>query len=54
MGFFMSGGTQYADDPIVQKVAEALQRKVPQPGAGKPPGTKPASESTKPPTDDLD
>jgi len=57
MGFFMSGGTQYADDPIVKKVTEALQRKFPQ-AAGKPPGggaAKPAgSGGESKPHDDLD
>jgi len=58
MGFFMSGGTQYADDPIVKKVTEALQRKFPQ-AAGKPPGggdaAKPAgSGGASKPHDDLD
>jgi len=54
MAFFMSGGTQYADDPVVQKVSEVLQSKVP--GAagakagGKGPGGKPPQ--AKPPTDD--
>jgi len=61
MGFFMSGGTQYADDPIVKKVTEALQRKFPQ--AGNPPGgsgsgsggaAKPASGGASKPHDDLD
>jgi len=54
----MSGGTQYADDPIVKKVTEALQKKFPQ---GKPPGgagaAKPASGGgggAGKPHDDLD
>jgi len=49
MGFFMSGGKQYADDPIVQKVTEVLARKVPT-SAAPGPGTGPVPKGD----DDLD
>jgi len=54
MGFFMSGGAQYADDPLVKKVTEALQKKFPQ--GAKPPGgaAKPPSGGAGKPHDDLD
>jgi len=51
MGFFMSGGKQYADDPIVQKVTEVLARKVPSGGPGPVPG---AGAGVPKADDDLD
>jgi len=51
MGFFMSGGKQYADDPIVQKVTEVLARKVPSGGPGPAPG---AGAGVPKKDDDLD
>jgi len=46
MAFFMSGGTQHADDPIIQKITTILANKFPGAGAGAGAGPKePGSKS---------